>query len=127
MAATPRRTDLNFEEFRQLLLAERSRLLILRKHQQEDKEKANELVTDSLVEDSAEFADLANAIYDHDLEEALEADEKDLLRQIDAALERIDNGTYGICEVTEQPIPVERLRALPWATMTVEAAERVGL
>ncbi len=43
------------------------------------------------------------------------------LAQIEKALERMRNGTYGVCEVTGKPIPLARLQALPYATMCVEA------
>ena len=43
------------------------------------------------------------------------------LAQIEHALERMKNGTYGVCEVTEQPIPLARLQALPYATTCIEA------
>lgn len=43
------------------------------------------------------------------------------LAQIEHALERMVNGTYGVCEVTEQPIPLARLQALPYATTCIEA------
>lgn len=45
------------------------------------------------------------------------------LRQVDDALKRIDEGSYGICVDTGEPIPYERLRAYPTATRTVEAQE----
>ena len=45
----------------------------------------------------------------------------DTLRDIDDALTRMQNGTYGICEVTGELIPVARLKALPFARLTVEA------
>ena len=51
------------------------------------------------------------------------------LTQIENALERMRNGTYGICEVTGKPIPLARLQALPYATMCIEAqreAEQEG-
>ena len=51
------------------------------------------------------------------------------LSQIENALERMRNGTYGICEVTGKPIPLARLQALPYATMCIEAqreAEKRG-
>ena len=51
------------------------------------------------------------------------------LAQIEMALERMRNGTYGICEVTGRPIPLARLQALPYATMCIEAqreAEKSG-
>jgi len=45
------------------------------------------------------------------------------LRQIDAALQRIDLGTYGLCEVCEEPIAEKRLDALPFATRCIECAD----
>ena len=51
------------------------------------------------------------------------------LAQIENALERMRNGTYGICEMTGKPIPLARLQALPYATMCIEAqreAEKRG-
>lgn len=52
------------------------------------------------------------------------------LAQIEKALERMRGGQYGLCEITGQPIPMARLRALPYATMCVEAQremERQGV
>jgi RNA polymerase-binding protein DksA len=128
MATPPQqRTDIDVEIFKEMLLQERKRITILREQLHEDRQVEEQEITDSINDDSAESGDTAAAIYDHDVTEALDADERDILRQIDEALDRIANGTYGICVVTGEPIPVERLRALPWASMTVEAAERVGL
>jgi DnaK suppressor protein len=47
------------------------------------------------------------------------------LRQIERALEKIDEGTYGICDVTGEEIPVPRLEAVPYAVMTVKAQEKL--
>lgn len=47
-----------------------------------------------------------------------------LLRQIERALEKIEEGTYGICDITEEEIPIKRLEAIPYATMTVKAQEK---
>ena len=44
-----------------------------------------------------------------------------VLRQIDRALEKIEEGTYGICDVSEEEIPLKRLEAIPYASMTVAA------
>jgi len=51
---------------------------------------------------------------------ALSAHARAAVDQIDAALARIDNGTYGICRVSGKPIPRQRLNAIPWATERVE-------
>ena len=51
---------------------------------------------------------------------ALSAQARTAVEQIDAALARIDAGTYGICVVSRQSIPQARLRAIPWAAERVE-------
>ena len=48
---------------------------------------------------------------------------KEQLLEIEQALARIELGVYGICEETEEPIEVERLRALPWTRLSIEGAE----
>ena len=48
-----------------------------------------------------------------------------LLRQIDRALEKIDEGTYGVCDLSGEEIPMKRLEAVPYAVMTVKAQEKL--
>lgn len=50
--------------------------------------------------------------------------ERNLLRQIDRALEKIEEGSYGVCDLTGEEIPIKRLEAIPYATMTVKAQEQ---
>jgi DnaK suppressor protein len=50
--------------------------------------------------------------------------EQNVLRQIDRALEKIEDGTYGVCDLTGEEIPFKRLEAIPYATMTVKAQEQ---
>ena len=45
------------------------------------------------------------------------------LFEIEQALARIENGSYGICDETEEPIEAERLRAIPWTRLSIEGAE----
>ncbi|MBJ7449910.1 MAG: TraR/DksA family transcriptional regulator [Parachlamydiales bacterium] len=47
-----------------------------------------------------------------------------MLKQIDRALEKIEENTYGICDITEEEIPLARLEAIPYATMTVSAQDK---
>lgn len=47
-----------------------------------------------------------------------------ILRQIERALEKIEEGTYGVCDITGDEIPLPRLEAVPYATMTVKAQEK---
>jgi RNA polymerase-binding transcription factor len=53
-------------------------------------------------------------------EQAIEANERALLTEVQAALQRIEDGTYGQCAVCGRPIPEKRLEAIPWATLDVE-------
>ncbi len=55
----------------------------------------------------------------------LSGKEMKVLRLIDRALEKIEEGTYGICDITEEVIPLARLEAIPYAIMTVQAQEKV--
>src|SRR5262249_13746536 len=52
------------------------------------------------------------------------ARERRLISKIDEALDRIDHGTYGFCEETDEPIGIRRLEARPIATLSIEAQER---
>jgi DnaK suppressor protein len=54
----------------------------------------------------------------------LTSNEMDMLKQVNRALEKIDDGTYGVCDLTGDDIPKKRLEAVPYATMTVQAQEK---
>lgn len=47
-----------------------------------------------------------------------------IVRQIDRALEKIEEGTFGVCDISGEEIPLKRLEAIPYATMTVAAQEK---
>jgi len=51
--------------------------------------------------------------------------ELDIIKQIDRALEKIEEGTYGLCDMSGDPIPMKRLEAIPYATMTRDAQEKL--
>lgn len=63
---------------------------------------------------------------DFDMQISIELSEKELqiLYSIERALEKIDEGTYGICDVSSEEIPLKRLEAIPYATMTVASQEK---
>jgi len=71
------------------------------------------------------MADLGTDNYEQEFALELMDSEIKLLREIDAALARISEGTYGICLGTGQPIPKARLEAQPWARYCVEYARMV--
>ncbi|OGQ87317.1 MAG: hypothetical protein A2464_05625 [Deltaproteobacteria bacterium RIFOXYC2_FULL_48_10] len=70
---------------------------------------------------------LDRSLYTMDLEQEIRTYERysQVLRQIDEALERIGNGSFGYCEFTGKPIGLERLEALPFANLSIEALEEL--
>jgi DnaK suppressor protein len=71
------------------------------------------------------MADLGTDNYQQEFSLGLMDSERRLLGEIDDALSRIEDGTYGICEGTGKPIPKARLEAQPWARYCVEYARMV--
>jgi RNA polymerase-binding protein DksA len=71
------------------------------------------------------MADIGTDTYDQDFMLGLAENERRRLREIDAALVRIEDRTYGICQMTGKVIPKTRLNAKPWARYTIEAARQV--
>src|SRR4051812_22234707 len=65
-------------------------------------------------------ADAGSDAYDKDFALSLLSQEQDALYEIEEALKRIENGTYGVCKMSGKPIPAARLEALPFARLTVE-------
>ena len=71
-----------------------------------------------------DLADRASSETDRAIELRARDRQRKLINKIDAALHRIDDGTYGYCEETGEPIGIKRLEARPIATLSVEAQER---
>jgi DnaK suppressor protein len=71
-----------------------------------------------------DFADRASSETDRAIELRARDRQRKLIAKIDAALVRIDDGTYGYCEETGEPISLKRLDARPIATLSIEAQER---
>jgi DnaK suppressor protein len=71
-----------------------------------------------------DFADRASSETDRAIELRARDRQRKLIAKIDAALQRIDDGTYGYCEETGEPISLKRLDARPIATLSIEAQER---
>lgn len=72
----------------------------------------------------ADMTDWASAEIQRNFELRTRDRERKLLSKIDAALRRIEEGTYGYCEETQEPIGLKRLEARPIATLSIEAQER---
>ena len=102
--------------FRQKLLRWRSELLA------DSTDTLRHLKEESLLK--PDLTDRASLETERAIELRTRDRERKLISKIDAALSRIDSGTYGYCEETEQPIGIRRLEARPIATLSIEAQER---
>jgi DnaK suppressor protein len=109
-------SPLQVEYFRQKLLLWRAALLT------ESSDTLQHLKEESLLE--PDLADRASLEAERAIELRTRARERKLISKINAALGRIDEGTYGYCEETDEPIGVRRLEARPIATLSIEAQER---
>ena len=102
--------------FRQKLLAWKEDIL------KEAKETLQHLQDEN--QNHPDFADRASSETDRAIELRARDRQRKLIAKIDEALSRIDDGTYGYCEETGEPISIKRLEARPIATLSIEAQER---
>jgi len=107
---------LQIEYFRQKLLRWRAELLT------DSSGTLRNLKEESLLK--PDLTDRASLETERAIELRTRDRERKLISKIDAALHRIDVGTYGFCEETEEPIGIRRLEARPIATLSIEAQER---
>jgi DnaK suppressor protein len=107
---------LQLEYFRQKLLRWRAELLA------ESTETLQHLKEESLSE--PDLTDRASLETERSIELRTRDRERKLISKIDAALLRIEDGSYGFCEETDEPISIRRLEARPIATLSLEAQER---
>jgi DnaK suppressor protein len=108
--------DMHRAYFRQKLLRWRNELL------HEANETLQHLQEGGLQE--PDIADRASAETDRALELRTRDRARKLISKIDAAISRLEDGTYGYCEETGEPISLRRLEARPIATLNIEAQER---
>jgi DnaK suppressor protein len=106
------------EYFRKKLLAWREELEV------ESKKMLKDMLDDINHQEIGDEADHAARESEHALEMRTHDRYRKLLPKIDAALQRIEDGIYGFCEETGEPIGLARLEARPIATLSVEAQER---
>jgi DnaK suppressor protein len=112
----PFMNEMQREYFRRKLLRWRDELL------RDSSQTLAHLQEESLQE--PDIADRASLETDRSLELRTRDRERKLIAKIDEALRRIEEGTYGYCEETAEPISLKRLEARPIATLSIEAQER---
>ncbi|MHC4159443.1 MAG: TraR/DksA family transcriptional regulator [Planctomycetota bacterium] len=105
-------TPVEIRKFKAILLAKRTEILgdVLSMEDEALRRQISDLSRLPI-----HMADMGTDNFDMENTLGLVESERKLLLEINAALQRIEDGTYGICEGTGQPIPKERLEAIPWA------------
>jgi RNA polymerase-binding protein DksA len=106
--------------FRERLLDERRRVLDAIENIHAENPGSIGEETDELTFQDNHLGDVATATFDREMASTLEENSNHVLAEIEAALARIDDGTYGFCERCGKPIGEERLDALPWATLCID-------
>ncbi|MGQ9650464.1 MAG: TraR/DksA C4-type zinc finger protein [Phycisphaerae bacterium] len=116
-------SDAELEEFRQLLLSKRQEIVrdVTNLEDEAIRQASGATVSSSMP---IHMADLGTDTWEQELTLGLIENERNLLREIDEAIERIDNRTYGICLATNKRISKARLQAKPWAKYCIEYARR---
>jgi len=113
-------TPAEIREFRALLLAKRNEVLnnvVFMEDETLHRQRSD------LSNMPIHMADIGTDNYDQEFTLELMDSERKLVKEIDEALQRIEDGTYGICEGSGEPIPKQRLRAIPWARYCVAYAQ----
>ena len=119
-AANPRFGPEFLEEMRRKLLKERAKYLHSAEEYQAEAESLLATREPGDVQFDEEGGEGTTVAVERERDLALSSQARHTVSQIDAALERIDNGTYGFCITSGAPIPKARLRAIPWAAERVE-------
>lgn len=117
-------TDQDLMEFKTVLtekkkVFEESLRLLMDELADENQSEARELSSFP-----THLADEGTEMYQREMTARLIAREQDRLEEVEQALQRIEDGTFGICLATGQPISKERLRATPWAKFSMEYAKQ---
>ena len=113
------RPDLDHEKFRCLLEDEQERLIGVERELAENSRQAKESL-EGFSESDDVPADIAAQASERERDQLLSAGVQNVLTQIEYALERIEDGSYGICEMCSMEIPEARLERIPWVSTCVD-------
>jgi RNA polymerase-binding protein DksA len=116
-------SELLVEELKTALLEERKRVMHAIDYLHEENPGSLEDETGDVAPDN-HLGDMATATFDRELDYTLEENAEAVLAAIDAALARIEAGTYGKCQNCGQDISPERLEAIPWATRCINCKRK---
>ena len=113
------RPDLDLDKFRDLLEDEQERLQGIERELVDNSRQAKESM-EGFSENDDVPADIAAQASEREKDQVLSQNVQHMLNQIEFALERVDDGTYGICEMCGVEIPEERLERIPWVSTCVD-------
>ena len=114
-------STLDTNRFRDALTAERGRVTAALDNLRAENPGSIEDETGDETQDQ-HLGDTATAMHDREVDYTLADNEEHVLAEIDAALGRIDAGTYGVCTNCGKPIAEDRLEARPWAALCIDCA-----
>jgi len=119
-------TAADMEHFKQMLLEKRREILVNVNEMEDETLKKSRLdAAGDLSSMPIHMADIGSDNYEQEFTLGLMDSERKLLKEIDDALQRVEQGTYGICEGTGKQIQKARLEAQPWARYCVEYARKL--
>ncbi|NLX23717.1 MAG: TraR/DksA family transcriptional regulator [Phycisphaerae bacterium] len=120
-------TRKELDEFREMLVAKRRQLIGDVSNMESEAMRSNNQTGTGSSSMPIHMADLGSDTWEQELTLGLIENERGLIREIDEALSRIEDHTYGICIATGKPIAKARLRAKPWAKYCIEHARKLEL
>jgi len=107
------------KQLRQLLITERAKLAGEIKAIAQETAKSPRDASGDLSAYTVHMADMAADTYERELSMNIVSSEQELLYQIDDALKRLDDGSFGVCQQCNQPVSMSRLKAVPYASMCI--------
>ena len=107
------------KQFRQLLITERAKLADEIKSIAQETSKSPREASGDLSAYTLHMADMAADTYERELSMNIVSSEQEILYQIDDALKRLDDGSFGVCQQCSQPITMSRLKAVPYASLCI--------
>ena len=108
------------KQLRQLLITERAKVAEEIKSIARDASTSPRDASGDLSAYTVHMADMAADTYDRELSMNIASSEQQMLYEIDDALKRLDDGSYGQCQQCNQPIAMSRLKAVPYASLCIE-------
>lgn len=125
-AAQQREVPTKFQRYHKLLVELRDHVLSgLNQHAEDTLKRSSKEDTGDLSSYSQHMADSGTDTFDRDFALSLVSSEQEALSEIEAAIQRIHDGSYGVCELTGKPISKERLLAVPFARYSVESQAEI--